>query len=161
MFNVLFESARHWLKTSIALLFIMGITWIIGVLVFHEALLFVAYIFTIFVAFQVGPYFLSLYICTCIIDKHMVYCDFFSGCGYFHHVHCTLEAGKPCRIIHCHLCVLSTSQYLYDFVLHCIMCALYRSVKTTRSGGEGRLLNQISSANTSLPRTVAVEREDW
>ena len=38
-----------------ALLFVMGITWIIGVLVFHEALLFVAYIFTIFVAFQVSP----------------------------------------------------------------------------------------------------------
>ena len=31
----------------------MGLTWITGVLVFHEALIPVAYIFTIFVAFEV------------------------------------------------------------------------------------------------------------
>ena len=43
----------------------MGITWIVGVLVFHEALLFVAYIFTIFVAFQVHAY-------RYIYDWHMI-----------------------------------------------------------------------------------------
>ena len=32
---------------------VMGLTWITGVLVFHEALIPVAYIFTIFVAFEV------------------------------------------------------------------------------------------------------------
>jgi hypothetical protein len=44
----------RWLKTTISLLVVMGITWIIGVLVFHQALLFVAYIFTIATAFQVS-----------------------------------------------------------------------------------------------------------
>ena len=44
---------RHWLKVSVSLVVIMGISWIIGVLTFHEALLFVSYIFTIIVAFQV------------------------------------------------------------------------------------------------------------
>jgi len=43
----------NWLKTSISLMVVMGITWVIGVLVFHQALLFVAYIFTIATAFQV------------------------------------------------------------------------------------------------------------
>ena len=47
-------ACRHWLKSSISLLVIMGITWIIGVLAFTQALLAVAYIFTIFVAFQVS-----------------------------------------------------------------------------------------------------------
>ncbi len=31
----------------------MGITWVVGVLAFHEALLPIAYVFTIMVAFQV------------------------------------------------------------------------------------------------------------
>ncbi len=44
----------NWLKTSISLMVVMGITWIIGVLVFHKALVFVAYIFTIVTAFQVS-----------------------------------------------------------------------------------------------------------
>ena len=44
---------RHWLKVSVSLLVVMGISWIIGVITFHEALLFVSYIFTIVVAFQV------------------------------------------------------------------------------------------------------------
>ena len=35
---------------------VMGITWLIGVLVFHQALLFVAYIFTIVTAFQVRDF---------------------------------------------------------------------------------------------------------
>ena len=44
---------RHWLKVSTSLTVVMGITWIIGVLVIEvEALLPLAYIFTIFVAFQ-------------------------------------------------------------------------------------------------------------
>ena len=50
------------MKTSIALLVVMGITWLIGVLVFTEALLFVAYILTIFVAFQVPTDILELFI---------------------------------------------------------------------------------------------------
>ena len=44
---------RHWLKASISLTVVMGITWIIGVLVIEvEELFALAYIFTIFVAFQ-------------------------------------------------------------------------------------------------------------
>ena len=57
---------RHWLKISIALLVVMGITWLIGVAVFTEALLFVAYIFTIFVAFQVPSYQYNRNSCVCI-----------------------------------------------------------------------------------------------
>jgi hypothetical protein len=40
------------MKASISLVIVMGITWIMGVLVFTDDLLPVAYIFTIFVAFQ-------------------------------------------------------------------------------------------------------------
>ena len=47
---------RKWLKTGISLTVVMGLTWISGVAVFHEALLPFAYIFTICVAFQVTPY---------------------------------------------------------------------------------------------------------
>ena len=48
-----FCKKRHWLKVSISLTVVMGITWIIGVLVIQvEALFALAYIFTIFVAFQ-------------------------------------------------------------------------------------------------------------
>ena len=44
---------RHWLKVSISLTVVMGITWIIGVLVIEvEELFALAYIFTISVAFQ-------------------------------------------------------------------------------------------------------------
>ena len=44
---------RHWLKASISLTVVMGITWIIGVLVIEvEELFALAFIFTIFVAFQ-------------------------------------------------------------------------------------------------------------
>ena len=41
---------RHWLKVSISLTVVMGITWIIGVLVIE--LFALAFIFTILVAFQ-------------------------------------------------------------------------------------------------------------
>ena len=44
---------RWWLKSAISLTTIMGLTWIVGVLVFHNSLVTLAYIFTIFVAFQV------------------------------------------------------------------------------------------------------------
>ena len=44
---------RKWIKTAASLTSVMGLTWITGVLVFHEALIPVAYIFTIFVAFEV------------------------------------------------------------------------------------------------------------
>jgi len=46
------QSAKHWLRSCISLVIIMGISWIIGVLAFHQALLAVSYIFTIFIAFQ-------------------------------------------------------------------------------------------------------------
>jgi hypothetical protein len=46
------QKAKHWLKVSVSLLVVMGISWIIGVITFHKALLFVSYIFTIVVAFQ-------------------------------------------------------------------------------------------------------------
>ena len=44
---------RKWIKTAASLMSVMGLTWVTGVLVFHEALIPVAYIFTIFVAFEV------------------------------------------------------------------------------------------------------------
>jgi protein-S-isoprenylcysteine O-methyltransferase Ste14 len=44
---------RHWIKASISLTVVMGIAWIIGFLVVEvEELFTLAYIFTIFVAFQ-------------------------------------------------------------------------------------------------------------
>ena len=44
---------RHWLKATISLTVVMGITWIIGVLVIEiEELFALAFVFTIFVAFQ-------------------------------------------------------------------------------------------------------------
>lgn len=45
---------RQWVKVSVSLTTIMGLTWIVGVLVFHSSLVTLAYIFTIFVAFQVS-----------------------------------------------------------------------------------------------------------
>ena len=44
---------RQWLKATITLVIVMGLTWIMGIAVFDAALIPVAYIFTIFVAFQV------------------------------------------------------------------------------------------------------------
>lgn len=44
---------RSWLKSSISLVVVMGLTWVVGVLFFGRDLLAFAYIFTIFVAFQV------------------------------------------------------------------------------------------------------------
>lgn len=44
---------RSWLKSSISLMIVMGLTWIVGVLFFNRDLLPFAYIFTILVAFQV------------------------------------------------------------------------------------------------------------
>ena len=44
---------RTWLRNAISLVTIMGLTWVVGILVFEiPALLPLAYIFTIFVAFQ-------------------------------------------------------------------------------------------------------------
>ena len=44
---------RYWLRSVVSLVTIMGLTWVIGVLVFEVPALFpLAYIFTIFVAFQ-------------------------------------------------------------------------------------------------------------
>ena len=46
-------TCRKWIKTSISLTAVMGLTWITGVLVFDESLIPFAYVFTVFVAFQV------------------------------------------------------------------------------------------------------------
>ena len=44
---------RNWIRVSVSLTVIMGITWIIGVLVIEvDGLFVIAFIFTIFVAFQ-------------------------------------------------------------------------------------------------------------
>ena len=51
--TVNYYKCRHWIKASISLTVVMGITWIIGFLVIEvEELFALAYIFTIFVAFQ-------------------------------------------------------------------------------------------------------------
>ena len=79
---------RHWLKVSVSLLVVMGISWIIGVITFHKALLFVSYIFTIVVAFQVckwnieGNYGFN----SCTI--------FYAGCYNVCHVCHTFQTGK-------------------------------------------------------------------
>lgn len=41
------------MKVAVSLVTVMGLTWITGVLVFHEDLVSLAYMFTMFVAFQV------------------------------------------------------------------------------------------------------------
>ena len=43
---------RYWVKAIVALTIVMGVAWLFGVLFFHEKLLFVAYIMTIFIAGQ-------------------------------------------------------------------------------------------------------------
>lgn len=43
---------RHWLKVSISLTLVMGITWIIGLLAYSKSLIAVAYFYTVFVAGQ-------------------------------------------------------------------------------------------------------------
>ena len=45
---------RQWIKSAVTLTVIMGLTWIIGVLIFHRSLVSLAYIFTIAIAFQVN-----------------------------------------------------------------------------------------------------------
>ena len=48
-----FLSFRNWFKASLSLVVIMGLTWILGVLIVEvNALLPLAYIYTIMVAFQ-------------------------------------------------------------------------------------------------------------
>ncbi len=44
---------RQWIKSSAALVIVLGLTWIVGVFFFHKTLTFVAYIFTTIVASQV------------------------------------------------------------------------------------------------------------
>lgn len=48
-----------WLRVAVSLSTIMGITWISGIVIFHSSLVALAYVFTIFVAFQVSPLSLS------------------------------------------------------------------------------------------------------
>ena len=43
---------RHWLKVSVSLTLVMGITWVAGLLVFRKELVTLAYIMTIFIAGQ-------------------------------------------------------------------------------------------------------------
>ena len=43
---------RHWLKVSVSLTVVMGLTWLGGVLVFRRELIFMAYISTALVAGQ-------------------------------------------------------------------------------------------------------------
>ena len=91
---------RHWLKVSVSLVVIMGISWIIGVLTFHEALLFVSYIFTIIVAFQVLR---LLWLCLkewlvqlwpYVWWASMISLSFFAGCSDFCSLCDPLKAGN-------------------------------------------------------------------
>ena len=43
---------RHWLKVSVSLTLVMGITWLAGVLVFRKESVTLAYIMTVFIAGQ-------------------------------------------------------------------------------------------------------------
>ena len=43
---------RHWLKVSVSLTLVMGITWLIGLLVFRKESVTLAYIMTVFIAGQ-------------------------------------------------------------------------------------------------------------
>ena len=43
---------RHWLKVSVSLTLVMGITWVAGLLVFRKELVTLAYIMTVFIAGQ-------------------------------------------------------------------------------------------------------------
>ncbi len=49
----LFVIPRHWLKATVTLTIVMGFTWLIGVVLFDGNLLFLAFIYTICIAFQV------------------------------------------------------------------------------------------------------------
>ena len=51
--RIVFNTCRYWLRSSVSLVTIMGLTWAVGILVFEVPVLYpLAYIFTIFVAFQ-------------------------------------------------------------------------------------------------------------
>ena len=43
---------RHWLKVSVSLTLVMGITWLVGLLVFRKESVTLAYIMTVFIAGQ-------------------------------------------------------------------------------------------------------------
>ena len=43
---------RHWLKVSVSLTLVMGITWLAGLLVFRKELISLTYIMTVFIAGQ-------------------------------------------------------------------------------------------------------------
>lgn len=86
---------RHWLKVSVSLLVVMGISWIIGVITFHEALLFVSYIFTVVVAFQVRV------LRTKILEFIFIALVQWLPLKYYYHNlsrHCSLRAG--CHNVH-------------------------------------------------------------
>ena len=75
-------TSRHWLKASISLVIVMGITWIIGILVFNRHLLFVAYIYTIFIGLQGLIIFILFVVLSkqvevlhCECDLHALSCD--------------------------------------------------------------------------------------
>ena len=54
MLHTISTHCRRWLRSSISLVTVMGGTWAVGILFFDSRLLPFAYIFTIFVAFQVN-----------------------------------------------------------------------------------------------------------
>lgn len=79
---------RQWFKIAVSLTTIMGFTWIVGVLVFNMALISFAYLFTIFVAFQVSHSEVTL-------DRILKSCYVFVvGFGHFHSICLLFKASE-------------------------------------------------------------------
>ena len=73
--NKTLESVLSWLKSTIPLVVVMGLTWVIGLLVLHVSeLIFLAYIYTIMVAFQ------GLFIFLVLIVLSRAIRDYYSKC---------------------------------------------------------------------------------
>ena len=62
----------HWLKASISLTLVMGISWLVGVMAFRRELLPVAYIITIFIAAQGIMFFVILVLLSKQVSRSMV-----------------------------------------------------------------------------------------
>jgi len=54
VFTKLYSMCRYWFRGSASLIIMMGINWIFGVLLFHERLLPLVYVFSITTALQVS-----------------------------------------------------------------------------------------------------------
>jgi len=50
----LYSMCRYWFRGSVSLIVMMGINWIFGVLLFHESLLPLVYVFSVTTALQVS-----------------------------------------------------------------------------------------------------------